>query len=137
MKIALRFLSAPLLAIAAAAAPQIEAKQPRPQENKKEIALACSLDALSTSEREQHRDLTKQMREAIREIKELPQGFAFRFEGDSEQVVALARWVAFERLCCPFFSFQMEVGSKDEPLWLKITGRNGAKEFMRAAFNLK
>jgi hypothetical protein len=135
MKIALRFLSAPLLALAAAAAPQIEAKQP--QENKKEIALACSLDALSASEREQHRDLTKHMRESIREIKELPEGFAFRFEGDSEQVVALARWVAFERLCCPFFSFQMEVGSKDEPLWLKVTGRDGAKDFMRAAFNLK
>lgn len=128
------FLSAPLLALAAAA-PQSVARQP--QENKKEIVLACSLDALSASEREQHRDLTKQMRESIREIKELPEGFAFRFEGDSEQIVALARWVAFERLCCPFFSFQMEVGAKGEPLWLKITGRDGAKEFMRAAFNLK
>jgi hypothetical protein len=31
----------------------------------------------------------------------------------------------------------MEVGAKGEPLWLKITGRDGAKEFMRAAFNLK
>jgi hypothetical protein len=136
MKMVLIFLSAPLLALAAAAS-QVEAKQPRPQENKKEIVLACSLNALSAKEREQHRDLTKQMRESIREIKELPEGFAFRFEGDSEQVVALARWVAFERLCCPFFSFQMEVGSKDQPLWLKITGRDGAKEFMRAAFNLK
>jgi hypothetical protein len=77
------------------------------------------------------------MRESVREVKELSEGFAFRFEGDSEQIVALAKWVSFERLCCPFFSFQMEVGAKSEPVWLRVTGRDGAKEFLRSAFNLK
>src|SRR5690242_2729433 len=42
-----------------------------------------------------------------------------------------------ERLRCPFFAFQLEVGSDHQPLWLRITGREGVKPFMQSEFGIK
>lgn len=38
-----------------------------------------------------------------------------------------------ERLCCPFLRFLVEVEPNSGPLWMRLTGREGAKEFLRLA----
>src|SRR5262245_52919147 len=102
-----------------------------------EIPFACSLTALTPEQRDHHRDLSKQLREAVKETRELRDGYGFRFAGDGETIAMVAEWVTLERLCCPFFSFQLEIGSEAKPIWLRMTGREGVKQFMRSEFGIK
>jgi hypothetical protein len=48
-----------------------------------------------------------------------------------------AEWISFERLCCPFFSFQLDIASEGAPIWLRMTGREGVKQFMQVEFDIK
>jgi hypothetical protein len=42
--------------------------------------------------------------------------------------------VAGEGLCCPFFDIDMHVEREGGSLWLRLTGRGGVKQFIRADF---
>lgn len=66
--------------------------------------------------------------EHCREVKELPEGFAFRFEGGRKthgEVTALAHK---EQACCPFLTWEIEE-PRDGSFWVRLIG---AKEFVRA-----
>jgi hypothetical protein len=66
------------------------------------------------------------------ELRELPDGYEFRFANEPEMALALANFVEYERLCCPFYTFNIEVGAGGGPLWLRLTGTDGVKEFSKA-----
>ena len=98
-----------------------------------EIPIACDLTAIPADEREAHELLAKQLFfEAVPERQELSDGYAFRFRAD--QYPLLAAFIANERLCCPFFCFTLEVTPAQGPLWLRLTGGEGVKEFIEAEF---
>jgi hypothetical protein len=61
----------------------------------------------------------------------MPDGYAFRLSNDSDLLLRLAVFVDLERRCCPFFGFNIEVEPEGGPLWLKLTGRDGVKPFIR------
>jgi hypothetical protein len=61
-------------------------------------------------------------------------GYAFRLA--PAKLVDAAQWVSFERRCCPFFAFELELAKNDGPLWLRITGTRGVKPFIREEFRL-
>jgi hypothetical protein len=63
--------------------------------------------------------------------RELPDGFEFEFRNDSPTFRLLSEWVLMERLCCPFFEFQIRSASDGGPLSLRLTGRDGTKDFIR------
>jgi hypothetical protein len=42
------------------------------------------------------------------------------------------RSTTLERRCCPFFNLQIEAEPNDGPIWLRMTGATGAKEFIRS-----
>lgn len=96
----------------------------------------CDLTALDASQRKRHRELTERLRESVKEVREMADGYAFRLAADTDRITLAAEWVALERLCCPFFDFQLDVGSRDKPLWLRITGRAGVKPFMQSEFGI-
>jgi hypothetical protein len=102
-----------------------------------ELPFACSLTALTAAEREHHKELSKELHEAVKEIRELPNGYGFRLSGERRSLAMLSEWVSLERLCCPFFTFQIEAGSEAQPVWLRMTGREGVKEFMQSEFGIK
>jgi hypothetical protein len=60
----------------------------------------------------------------------LPGGYALRFA--AEQYDEVTEFIGNERLCCPFFTFVLEVGPGHTPLWLKITGDEDVKAFLQA-----
>ena len=107
----------------------------KPQQS--EAPFFCSLTALSAAEREHHKELGQKLHTGIKEIRELSDGYAFRLPGERQTIVMVAEWIALERLCCPFFTFQLEIGSDPNPMWLRITGREGVKQFMRSEFGIK
>ena len=102
-----------------------------------EAPFACSMTALSAAERAHHKELSAELHAAVKEIRELPNGYAFRFSGERRSLAMLSEWVSLERLCCPFFTFQIEAASETQPVWLRMTGREGVKPFMQSEFGIK
>ena len=97
--------------------------------------IACDPTAIDAEVRSAHLSAAEQLlRHDAAEMRELPDGYAFRYAAD--QYAQVAQFIANERLCCPFFTFTLEVTPAQGPLWLRITGRAGVKEFMKQELGL-
>jgi hypothetical protein len=51
-------------------------------------------------------------------------------------LLALAEFVANERLCCPFFGFAITVERGGGPVWLRMTGEREAKSVLEGEMAL-
>jgi hypothetical protein len=92
--------------------------------------MVCDLSAIPAEQRAEHETFAAQLLfESVLELRELADGYALRFSADA--YTALAKFIANERLCCPFFSFVLEVTPQHGPLWLRLTGGDGVKELLR------
>ena len=96
--------------------------------------FSCNMSALTKSERARYAKLTGALLEAAQETSELKNGYAFRFPPAT--LMTVSEWVGFERKCCPFFTFELEVARDNGPVTLRITGSEGVKAFIRAEFQL-
>src|SRR5436309_1470907 len=101
-----------------------------------ESPIACVLDRFSPAERARWQQLGKNWRASVLEIRELPDGYALRIPSDATSVLAAAEWMTLDRLCCPFLTFVLEIAGEGGPVWLRLTGRSGVKEFMKQAASL-
>ncbi|MGH9712898.1 MAG: DinB family protein [Candidatus Acidiferrales bacterium] len=90
----------------------------------------CNLNAITPSERIRHGVLSWKLKEARIETKELADGYAFRLDNEKVSIANVADWIANERKCCPFFDFEVELGREGGPLWLKLRGNDGVKQFI-------
>ena len=99
-----------------------------------ESALACELDAISASERPRYNELRRMLAVAIAGKRELADGIAVRISTERMALAQVAEWIAFERKCCPFFEFKVDVAAESGPVWVSLTGRAGVKEFLAQAF---
>jgi hypothetical protein len=97
--------------------------------------FACDRLALDTAARKRHFDELGPALAAIRkDIRELPDGYEFAFPPDPRSVSLLLEWVAGERLCCPFFDIEVRMEREGGSIKLRLTGRNGAKAFIKGDF---
>jgi hypothetical protein len=97
-----------------------------------ESPFACNMSAIAPSERGQHVATIKEVFGAVREIRELPDGYSFRLANETSLLMKVAGFIAKERFCCPFFGFGIQVEPEGGALWLSLTGREGVKPFIRA-----
>ncbi len=98
-----------------------------------ESPFACDRLALDPEARKRHfEELGPALRSLRKAVRELPDGYEFQFPGDSKTIAMVAEWVAAERLCCPFFDIQMRMEREGGPFWLRLTGRPGTKDFIKA-----
>jgi hypothetical protein len=89
--------------------------------------LACKLTTPELQQRK--RTVISNLKQHLLEKKELPDGFAFRYEGSDEMVNLVTEFIKTERQCCDFFNFTM-AALNDSTLWLNITGPEGTKIFI-------
>jgi MerR-like DNA binding protein len=99
--------------------------------------FACNMLALNAEGRKGHVEVTKRLRAATKEERELPDGYGFRFSSDQPTILLVSEFIARERLCCPFLTFEMVVESEDGPLWMRLRGAEGVKNFIRVEFGMK
>jgi hypothetical protein len=99
--------------------------------------FVCNMLALNAEERKLHIEATTRLRAATKESRELSDGYGFRFSSDQPTILLVSEFIARERLCCPFFTFEMVVESSDGPLWMRLRGAEGVKDFIRAEFGMK
>jgi hypothetical protein len=102
-----------------------------------ESPLACDFTAMTAGQRERRQTLAQHLHTAIQEVRELPDGYAFRFPAEPALCLTVAEFMTLERLCCPFFTFELELEREGGPLWLRLTGREGVKQFLRAELGVK
>ena len=105
----------------------------------KEVPIACTRDsgAFEGQQAERYATLRKEMRGAGQGIRELPDGYAFSFSGDTSVFLKIAEWITMESLCCPFFKFSLDFDPEGNQIWLKLTGRSGVKQLLEMEIGRK
>jgi hypothetical protein len=89
------------------------------------------MDAIPEAERSSNVALASLLfAEHVQERRDVPDGYAFRFPTGA--LLDVARFLANERRCCPFLSFELTVPPNDDVLWLRITGPPGTRELLSA-----
>jgi hypothetical protein len=97
--------------------------------------FACHRAALTAQQRHRHFDeLSPALRARKKSLRELRDGFEFEFPSDTATQQLVTEWVAGEYLCCPFFDIDVHLEREGGSMWLRLTGREGVKDFIRADF---
>ena len=96
--------------------------------------LACVRGAIASDEREAHFQLIDRL---FREAKharlvpgDLPNGYEYQFQPNALEEIA--RFIANERLCCPFLVFNLRVEANASSIALRISGPPGTRDFLDA-----
>lgn len=105
--------------------------------NKVESPFACEMSALNKDEKKRVLELLETLKTNIKEVKELPDGYALRLPLENQLLRDTAEFITYERLCCPFFDFELVIDREGGPMWLRLKGREGVKDFIRMEFDLK
>lgn len=100
------------------------------------MPFACKPDAIAPDQRGRYKALTENLLQAIDETLELTDGYRFRLAGKRISVEDVVEWVKLESQCCPFFGFQLEWEPNAGPLWLRLKGSEGVKDFIRLEFGI-
>jgi hypothetical protein len=107
------------------------------QSAKHESPFACNAFALSPEVRKHHfEELGPALLKFKKSTRELPDGYEFELPADNKTYQLLTEWAFQERLCCPFFDIDLRFDREGGPLWLRLTGRPGTKEFIKKEFDL-
>ncbi len=96
--------------------------------------IACALAAMDDQQLSRYEELRAQIESAVQEVAELPDGYGLRLADDAATILATAEFITLERLCCPFLKFDLEVGPQGGTVWLRLTGREGVKDFLKGEF---
>lgn len=97
--------------------------------------FACDRLALSAEQRKRHFDeLSPQLRALAKAVRELPDGYEFEFPADPATFQLVSEWAAGEHLCCPFFDIDLRLEREHGAFWLRLTGREGVKQFVKVDF---
>jgi len=99
-----------------------------------EVIIACNPNALTSQQQERWMEVGIRLYAAVQEVQELPDGYAFRLPSTSEMLLLVAEDLNFERLCCRFIHFTLDIAPGGAPFWLRFTGGEGVKEFLRINF---
>lgn len=98
--------------------------------NQNDLVIACNPSAIDAANREAHIAVSESIFSAaiIQEIKELPDGYAFRLPLETPMLYKVTEFIANERLCCPFFNFKVVVSDQ---LWLELSGEAEVKQVIK------
>ena len=101
----------------------------------RESRFACDRLALDPVARKRHFDeLAPALAAVHRSNRELPDGFEFEFPPDAATLHRVLEFAAGERLCCPFFDIVVHIERERGSVWLRLTGGEGVKQFIKADF---
>jgi len=94
------------------------------------LSFACNLPGPEGAGRRQ--EVAEVLSRGVLWVDELEDGYAFGFPGSAEWAEKLVDFVNFERVCCPFFAFDLAFEPDEGPIQLRVRGSEGVKEFVEA-----
>ena len=100
-----------------------------------ELPIVCDASGITDVEKEFWlKDIIPRLYKAVQEIQELPDGYAWKLPSDPEILRLVAEDLNMERRCCPFVTYTLEIEPNWGPFWLRMTGGEGVKTFLRMSF---
>ena len=101
-------------------------------QNSADTPTACQrLEGLFSPEKKRrHAEIWTKIERVIQRIDELEAGYAFSFPMEDALFQELAEFITYERHCCPFFHFALEMEPGAEIVRLRLTGGEGVKDFL-------
>jgi hypothetical protein len=99
-----------------------------------ESPIACRMSALTPEQHARRRELVSLLRPVVGQIVAMPDGYALRLPDKDDVLLQATELVTLERRCCPFLKFQIEIEAEEGGAWLRLTGREGVKDFLAAEF---
>ena len=72
----------------------------------------------------------------VLERKEVINGYQYSFDGSDNMLDNLVSFIKLERDCCSFFGFNLSIENAETNIQLRITGPQGAKDFINAEMGL-
>jgi hypothetical protein len=96
--------------------------------------VACKLTTPELQKRKA--TVLESLRKKILEKKELPNGYAFKFNGSDKMIDELTEFAKKERQCCDFFAFNLKMTGDTGSVWFEITGGKEAKGFIKTELEL-
>jgi hypothetical protein len=99
--------------------------------------LTCNLDGIPAQERARYTELFESLRHAIRDRRELPEGYALLLDPAQFSMDQALEWTKLERECCPFLDTQVRWDIVNGPVWLDLKGPEGVKDFILDEFGLR
>jgi hypothetical protein len=76
----------------------------------------------------------KGIKNAVRQQKELADGYAWELDGRKAAMPDVAEWMSMERRCCPFLTLQLEALGDGADFTVKLLGPEGVKAFLQSEF---
>jgi hypothetical protein len=96
-------------------------------------ALTCNMTAIPAANRAAHQEIALNLMFRLSQsTEELADGYAFQFTAGEYEL--LTQYIANERLCCPFFKFELEILPQRGPIWLRVRGDETVKTFLATEF---
>jgi hypothetical protein len=92
------------------------------------------MDALTAAERQRRSEVLDQLRARIAGVSETGDGICFELRGGPELPGLAGEFISLEGRCCPFIRFGLDIEAEAGPVLLRLGGRPGVKDFLRAAF---
>src|SRR5436190_16529746 len=129
----------PFITAIAIVAPVADSATSEPSSSQVEnvSAFVCNAFALSPEVRKRHfEEVGPALLKLKKSMRELADGYELELPTDNKTYQLLTEWVFQERLCCPFFDIALRFDRENGPLWLRLTGRPGIKEFIKEEFDL-
>ncbi|MDP9375713.1 MAG: hypothetical protein M3Q65_25345 [Chloroflexota bacterium] len=90
--------------------------------------IACNLS--EPEQRARQATLRDTIFTAARQVRELSDGYALQFTDGADLAAQLLGFIAAERACCPFFTFELLFEPDQGPVWLRLRGPEGTKAFI-------
>lgn len=94
--------------------------------------LACNIGAIPKEIRPVHQANTERVFASAQEVQELATGYAWQLPNETDLLQTVVAFLNYERLCCPFFRFTLQIEPDQGPIWLKISGAIDVREFIRS-----
>jgi hypothetical protein len=98
--------------------------------------IACVLGALTPEDRARQQALFDEHLTSVRERRERPDGYSFRYPNDPALFARIAELIGIEHRCCPFLDFNLEWAGADDAPWLHVGGGARVKPFVAEMFGV-
>ena len=94
--------------------------------------LTCNLGAISAAERPRYSHLKSCVRAAMRDRRELPDGYSYSLDSAKITLSEVSEWITLERLCCPFLA--LDLHTTGDASRLNMRGPDGSKAILEKEF---
>lgn len=95
-----------------------------------DLPIACDLPEAELGSRKD--EISEDIWGGVEERRELPDGYEWRFPGTEEWTEKLVQFIRFERKCCRFLLFELAFEPDEGPIWLRLRGAAGVKQFIES-----